>query len=406
MVPVGDLGIHYKSGFHSYVAIPVPATPLKLLSPSALSLTQVLDPVTPERYSSLCADVVVPASLPHWKLHCTGSKIYVYRLLAEGIPDEHPPLCITHILSFVDGKWQMWVHGKLIMSPQQISFPATCTSSSLEKLLGDIDAFHICEGVTDSALLAVVNEQVHQAFVDDIPTLDRNNVVHKRAVRDVSCELLISGKMIQCQKCANLKERLRSKAFRESSQVTTETSKFNPNIHLSTPEKLSKLAELAVDKTTAKKRISSLSSRIQLLYTKSSVAVDAGLDEDLATIMTGSDATKAIFPEGSFQKLFWEEQKKAVSCKDPHQRRWHPLMIKWCLNLRMISSAAYHNMRSSGMLVLPSERTLRDYSNVVKAGEGFSLDVFQQLFDEARQGQDSIPYHRRFVYIHYANMRA
>lgn len=36
------------------------------------------------------------------------------------------------------------------------------------------------------------------------------------------------------------------------------------------------------------------------------------------------------------------------------------------------------------MLVLPSERLLRDYSNVVKAGDGFNLDVIQQLPDKAR----------------------
>ena len=51
-------------------------------------------------------------------------------------------------------------------------------------------------------------------------------------------------------------------------------------------------------------------------------------------------------------------------------------------------------MRTSGMLVLPSERTLRDYANAIKGGEGFSIDVIKQLIDEARKGQNVIPYHR------------
>ena len=135
------------------------------------------------------------------------------------------------------------------------------------------------------------------------------------------------------------------------------------------------------------------------MYASSSVAVDPALGTDLGAIMTGSNATEA-FTECSFQKLFWEEQKKAVSCKDPRQRRWSPLMIKWCLNLRMTSTGAYYNLRTSGMLVLPSERTLRDYSNVVKGGEGFNLAVIQQLFDEARSGHISISYHRRYAYIY------
>ena len=66
----------------------------------------------------------------------------------------------------------------------------------------------ICEKVTDSPLLAVVNEQAHEAFLDDLPTLDQNNVVHFRTARDVNCNLLVSEMMIWCQKCANLIKRL------------------------------------------------------------------------------------------------------------------------------------------------------------------------------------------------------
>ena len=60
----------------------------------------------------------------------------------------------------------------------------------------------------------------------------------------------------------------------------------------------------------------------------------------------------------------------------------------------MMPNSAYHAMRTSGMLVLPSERTLRDYANAIKGGEGFSIDVIKQLIDEARKGQNVIPYHR------------
>ena len=105
----------------------------------------------------------------------------------------------------------------------------------------------------------------------------------------------------------------------------------------------------------------------------------------------------STFPEDSFQHLFWKQQVMAHSAKGPRQRRWHPVLIKWCL--RMMSSAAYHNLRTSGMLLLPSERTLRDYSNVVKSGDGFNMDVFKQLYDEARMGLDEIPIQNQFVGI-------
>ena len=57
----------------------------------------------------------------------------------------------------------------------------------------------------------------------------------------------------------------------------------------------------------------------------------------------------------------------------------------------MISSAAYHNLRTSGILILPSERTLRDYFSVVKSGQGYQMRVLHQLFDEARMGLDELP---------------
>lgn len=177
------------------------------------------------------------------------------------------------------------------------------------------------------------------------------------------------------------------------------TSKFTPNICLSTPLKLSKLSDLANEKEASRRKIAALTSRVEALHRLSSCPVDDSSDADLTSIMTKeSEALQKALPDDSFKKLFWDQQVKALSCKDPRQRRWHPLIIKWCLNLHMLSSAAYHNLRTSGMLVLPSERTLRNYSNVVKAEEGFNPIVMKQLFDEARMGQDSIPHHNRYVH--------
>lgn len=101
---------------------------------------------------------------------------------------------------------------------------------------------------------------------------------------------------------------------------------------------------------------------------------------DLLGIMNeNSTNIKQAYPEGSFARLFWEEQLKAASVKDARQIRWHPLMIKWCLNLKLISSAAYHTVRTSGFLRLPSERTLRDYTHYFKSQAGFLPDLNEQL---------------------------
>lgn len=63
--------------------------------------------------------------------------------------------------------------------------------------------------------------------------------------------------------------------------------------------------------------------------------------------------------------------------------RWHPLMIRWCLYLRHQSSKVYETLRDSGVLCLPSQRTVRDYSHCIKAEPGFSVEVDRQIYQAA-----------------------
>ncbi len=72
-----------------------------------------------------------------------------------------------------------------------------------------------------------------------------------------------------------------------------------------------------------------------------------------------------------------------MQCKDRRQVRWHPLIIKWCLYLRHRSSGAYETLRNSGVLKLPSQRTLRDYTHYIRARVGFSSEVDTELLRTA-----------------------
>ena len=83
----------------------------------------------------------------------------------------------------------------------------------------------------------------------------------------------------------------------------------------------------------------------------------------------------------------WDEQLKAASVKNPKQICWHPVMIKWCLNLKLLSTSAYHATCSSGFLTLPSERTLQDYSHYYACTTGFHNDIDNQLLVEIEQSK-------------------
>ena len=91
-----------------------------------------------------------------------------------------------------------------------------------------------------------------------------------------------------------------------------------------------------------------------------------------------------VYPEGTFANIFWKEQLKAASLKDNPSMRWHPLMIQWCINLKLLSSFAFHAARTAGFFKLPSERTLRDYTHYFKHEAGFQHEVLQQLQRESK----------------------
>ena len=69
-------------------------------------------------------------------------------------------------------------------------------------------------------------------------------------------------------------------------------------------------------------------------------------------------------------KLFRDEQQKNISQNSQHGIRNHPMVNKYCLSLAAKSPGAYEELRyddkkGTGVLILPSKRTLRDYSNYI-----------------------------------------
>ena len=64
--------------------------------------------------------------------------------------------------------------------------------------------------------------------------------------------------------------------------------------------------------------------------------------------------------------------------------RCHPTMIKWCLYLRHVSPKAYELLRTSAVIKLPSQLTLRDYTHYISSTSGFSSELDEQLIQEAK----------------------
>ena len=109
---------------------------------------------------------------------------------------------------------------------------------------------------------------------------------------------------------------------------------------------------------------------------KNSISVDETFEKDIFSIMADC-SDEDVSPH---MKLFWAQQRKLLQTPT-FGRCYHPHLIRYCLSLHAKSPAVYRELRDSKVLVLPSERTLRDYRNFFKPQPGFNSDNIERLKD-------------------------
>ena len=107
---------------------------------------------------------------------------------------------------------------------------------------------------------------------------------------------------------------------------------------------------------------------------KLSFSVDHELSGDLIQTFSKADRSNVT----DFIKLFWQQQQKLFS-SSAKCVRFHPMIIRFCLSLAARSAFCYEELRNSGIVKLPSQRTLRDYHNFVKPKPGFNKLVIDEL---------------------------
>ena len=105
------------------------------------------------------------------------------------------------------------------------------------------------------------------------------------------------------------------------------------------------------------------------------------LSSDLQKLFSQSNK-KEIPP---FMKLFWEEQQKyIIHPTSPTSVRYHPMIIKFRLNLAAKSSSAYKDLQydsttRTGILAHLRLKTLCDYKNYIRLKREFNLKVINEL---------------------------
>ena len=120
-----------------------------------------------------------------------------------------------------------------------------------------------------------------------------------------------------------------------------------------------------------------MQSQLEKSVQRDGVIVDDGISKDLVNIMQSSEGSS----EETFSSIFWKQQLQAAKAKSSKGIRWHPATIRWCLYLHHKSSGCYSTLRNSGVLHLPSDRTLRDYRHSSPSTSGFSKETDMDLLE-------------------------
>ena len=394
------------------VSLPLP--PEKQPFPSSLCLSPHAGSTTPSEQSlqpqqqpftsvsHFRSTVIASMSLPDgWVDLTSGGEQLVTLSKLQHYPGK--PVQSSHTLQInSDFTWNVYVHGHLAQRSQcsllsDVPERLQC-KEDFNSLFAAVCDSNVCIGNPDERFepLKVERKGVFKnangdrvvAYVDTKASVLDGSQSYSETIRHNCCELLAAKS--RCIKCASYRDSLRSMASRHislkstnrSARVST-SSRVNFR-YLKSPEKSERYNLSRQEAKVANKEVIRLQKLLENTTQRDGVSLSSDVHNTLFGVMKeNAPKIEKAFPEGSFRQLFWRQQFEAASKTDARQMRWHPMMIKWCLYLKLRSSSTYHALRSSGCLTLPTERTLRDYTHYFKGSVGFQAKLDEQLLRES-----------------------
>jgi hypothetical protein len=214
-----------------------------------------------------------------------------------------------------------------------------------------VDTLAICEGIRDSKYFPFAKKSA----------IAKEHITPKncKTFRHKDCELILTSGS-KCSACKKLAQNLW--------KMTKSSNSIFINIkHLRTPQKRNRITRLKLEKYRISKRLHRLQIKAMDM-TEHGGCTDTTINADMAIIMEELNTNISKDSLGDFERIFWEQQLKAAQVKGPSGMRWHPLMIRWAVGLKSLSTSAYEAMGQ--VIKLPSARTLRDYTHWYKAEPG------------------------------------
>lgn len=272
----------------------------------------------------------------------TNQQTRLYKFAPCETPNSQPVMVSHSILLEADMSWKVFVYGHHINRTCSVLslIPDKLNSCAVMKLISNLDSANICRGYPmrkytemAKARKGVLRDKdgADRAKVDTSCPVVMNGESFDSTIRTTKCEIVTYSPHSLCKECSKYGHVLRGTYTRwlDTSTHDNNISKYTNNRYLTSPQKCVKLRQLQQKASNRKKEKAALLSKIEDLTSKSGIEVDPSFHSYLLSIMEQSNKkVESEFREGSFRRLFWEQQFQA-SRKDSRQMRWHPMIVRY-----------------------------------------------------------------------------
>lgn len=267
-----------------------------------------------------------------------------------------------------------------------IVYKRSMRNVTVSNLIAALTKRYVCPGI-DNEFAAKSGAIIHhcipkkfELFSDEDSMYPLNQIKYSRAE---TC-MLLTDQPEKCENCKNTEGKELCSLKRKSNAMLLPAKAKAPISKTSSQRIILAMQEYRLENKDLQREVMEIRAELE----KCSVPIDKELSKDIVSIMQNTDEKKLP----PFMKLFWEEQQKYLQSSQSGIR-YHPMVIKFCLNLASKSPAAYNELRynektKSGILVLPSQRTLRSYKNYIRPKQGFNKEIIEELCQKVKDFSD------------------
>lgn len=255
-------------------------------------------------------------------------------------------------------------------------------AQDLLQIVNNFRLYEVCSGVPHLKFKSMWHKS-EDCVIDENPFKETR---YSQTCRSKQCDISVPQLQRQCKECFKIYKRFSSRAASRCPTLSPSgrqktPNKFKPNSVLNTPEKMARLKRFYKDVRNLRRVNERLVQKVDQMIAEESVEVDEDMNEELMDALEEADRNNKLT---DFHKLFLHQQLKASNVKGATGMRWHPLMIRFALQIKMCSSVAYATMAKSGFIKLPSSRTLFDYTNAMSIKEGIHHEIIEDVAESVK----------------------